>query len=186
MASIMEIFSDMLSGSPLSEGVTDRVLQFAEEQEQDGASVLDVNMGMSGIDEKAMMLRAVEDVNNRQKLILSAKVCGRFGEDLAVAALSLSVPMMIPNLKQGNIPIYEPGLRELVEKTVGTENLRFTTDINEALAQASICFIAVGTPTGEDGSFIKEIFVASMAFATYFVISALAISIKIKLSLFRT
>ena len=58
----------------------------------------------------------------------------------------------IANLKQGNIPIYEPGLRELVEKTVGTENLRFTTEINEALEQATICFIAVGTPTGEDGS----------------------------------
>ena len=58
----------------------------------------------------------------------------------------------ILNLKQGEIPIYEPGLRELVEKTVGTENLRFTTEINEALAQATICFIAVGTPTGEDGS----------------------------------
>ena len=58
----------------------------------------------------------------------------------------------ILNLKQGEIPIYEPGLRELVEKTVATENLRFTTDINEALAQATICFIAVGTPTGEDGS----------------------------------
>lgn len=57
----------------------------------------------------------------------------------------------IENLKQGNIPIYEPGLKELVEKTVGTENLRFTTDINEALTQVTICFIAVGTPTGGTG-----------------------------------
>lgn len=58
----------------------------------------------------------------------------------------------IESLKQGEIPIYEPGLKELVEKAVGTENLQFTTNINEALAQAIICFIAVGTPTGEDGS----------------------------------
>lgn len=58
----------------------------------------------------------------------------------------------IRNLTQGIIPIYEPGLKELVGKTVETENLRFTTDINEALKQATICFIAVGTPTGEDGS----------------------------------
>lgn len=58
----------------------------------------------------------------------------------------------IENLKQGGIPIYEPGLKELVQKTVETGNLRFTTDINEALVQANICFIAVGTPTGEDGS----------------------------------
>lgn len=58
----------------------------------------------------------------------------------------------IRNLTQGIIPIYEPGLKELVEKTVEAENLRFTTNINEALEQATICFIAVGTPTGEDGS----------------------------------
>lgn len=58
----------------------------------------------------------------------------------------------IKGLQQGDIPIYEPGLKELVEKTVGTDNIRFTTDIKEALTQANICFIAVGTPTGEDGS----------------------------------
>lgn len=57
--------------SQLREGVTDRVLQFAEEQEQDGASVLDVNMGMSGIDEKAMMLRAVEEISGVTSLPLS-------------------------------------------------------------------------------------------------------------------
>lgn len=57
--------------SQLREGVTDRVLQFAEEQEQDGASVLDVNMGMSGIDEKAMMLRAVDEISGVTSLPLS-------------------------------------------------------------------------------------------------------------------
>lgn len=57
--------------SQLREGVTDRVLQFAEEQEQDGASVLDVNMGMSGIDEKAMMLRTVEEISGVTSLPLS-------------------------------------------------------------------------------------------------------------------
>ncbi len=46
-------------------------MQFAEEQEQDGASVLDVNMGMSGIDEKAMMLRAVEEISGVTSLPLS-------------------------------------------------------------------------------------------------------------------
>ena len=55
----------------LRQGNLDRVLQFAEEQEADGAAVLDVNMGMSGIDEKAMMLRAVEELQTVTNLPLS-------------------------------------------------------------------------------------------------------------------
>lgn len=55
----------------LREGVMDKVLQFAEEQEQGGASILDVNMGMSGIDEKEMMLRAIEEVSGVTNLPLS-------------------------------------------------------------------------------------------------------------------
>ncbi|MBQ9140380.1 MAG: homocysteine S-methyltransferase family protein [Lachnospiraceae bacterium] len=49
----------------------DRVLSFAEEQEADGASVLDVNMGMSGIDEKAMMLHVIEELQTVTNLPLS-------------------------------------------------------------------------------------------------------------------
>jgi 5-methyltetrahydrofolate--homocysteine methyltransferase len=55
----------------LREGSMDKVLQFAEEQEACGAVVLDVNMGMSGIDEKAMMLRALEEVSTVTNLPLS-------------------------------------------------------------------------------------------------------------------
>lgn len=55
----------------LREGYMDKVLQFAEEQEQCGASILDVNMGMSGIDEKAMMLRAIEEISGVTNLPLS-------------------------------------------------------------------------------------------------------------------
>ena len=55
----------------LREGIMDKVLQFAEEQEQCGAQVLDINMGMSGIDEKKMMLRAVEEVSGVTNLPLS-------------------------------------------------------------------------------------------------------------------
>lgn len=55
----------------LREGSTEKVLQFAEEQEQCGASVLDVNMGMSGIDEQAMMLRAIEEISGVTNLPLS-------------------------------------------------------------------------------------------------------------------
>lgn len=55
----------------LKEGVLDRALQFAEEQERDGAQVLDINVGMSGIDEKEMMLRVVEEVSGVTSLPLS-------------------------------------------------------------------------------------------------------------------
>lgn len=55
----------------LREGNTDRVLQFAEEQEACGAQILDINMGMSGIDERAMMLRVIEEVGGVTNLPLS-------------------------------------------------------------------------------------------------------------------
>ncbi len=55
----------------LRQSNTDKVLQFAEEQELGGASVLDVNMGMSGIDEKAMMLRCIEELQTVTNLPLS-------------------------------------------------------------------------------------------------------------------
>ena len=55
----------------LREGSFEMVTRFAEEQEAGGASVLDVNMGMSGIDEKEMMLRALEEVGGVSQLPLS-------------------------------------------------------------------------------------------------------------------
>lgn len=55
----------------LREGNFDKVLQFAQEQERDGAQILDVNMGMGGIDEKAMMLTAIEEVSGVTDLPLS-------------------------------------------------------------------------------------------------------------------
>lgn len=55
----------------LREANFDKVIQFAEEQEDCGAKILDINMGMSGIDEKAIMLRAIEEVGNVTSLPLS-------------------------------------------------------------------------------------------------------------------
>lgn len=55
----------------LREGKLDRVLQFAEEQELCGAKILDINMGMSGIDEKEMMLRCIQEVSGLVSLPLS-------------------------------------------------------------------------------------------------------------------
>lgn len=58
----------------------------------------------------------------------------------------------IERLNAGEIPIYEPGLSELVAKNQASERLFFTTSLKEALVDADAVFIAVGTPPDEDGS----------------------------------
>ncbi|WP_104722594.1 UDP-glucose dehydrogenase family protein [Helicobacter mesocricetorum] len=58
----------------------------------------------------------------------------------------------IQDLKSGKIPIYEPGLEDLVAKNYRHKNLFFTISLQEALRDCEIVFIAVGTPMGEDGS----------------------------------
>jgi len=57
----------------------------------------------------------------------------------------------IDSLKAGHMPIYEPGLREIVERNVQAGRLRFTTSYEEGLKDAEYVFICVGTPEGEDG-----------------------------------
>ena len=58
----------------------------------------------------------------------------------------------IDNLKKGIMPIYEPGLENLVLRNYKKEKLHFTTSLAEGIKDADIAFIAVGTPPGEDGS----------------------------------
>ena len=58
----------------------------------------------------------------------------------------------LEQLKNGIIPIYEPGLEELVKSNVMENRLSFSSDIDSAVKQSQVCFIAVGTPQGEDGS----------------------------------
>jgi UDPglucose 6-dehydrogenase len=58
----------------------------------------------------------------------------------------------IENLKSGVLPIYEPGLEDIVERNVKAGRLSFTTELDQALEGAEAAFIAVGTPPGEDGS----------------------------------
>jgi len=67
----------------------------------------------------------------------------------------------IDTLKDGKLPIYEPGLQEIVDKNVSAGRLVFTTGLAEAIKNSLVVFIAVGTPPREDGSadlqYIKEV-----------------------------
>ncbi|MDO5552186.1 MAG: UDP-glucose/GDP-mannose dehydrogenase family protein [Planctomycetia bacterium] len=58
----------------------------------------------------------------------------------------------IQSLRQGCIPIYEPGLAEMVKRNCDSGDLKFSTSLAEAIENAEVVFIAVGTPMGEDGS----------------------------------
>ena len=58
----------------------------------------------------------------------------------------------ISTLEAGKIPIYEPGLEEMVRRNHSEERLTFTTDLPGAVKASEIVFIAVGTPQGEDGA----------------------------------
>ena len=61
-------------------------------------------------------------------------------------------PVKVRLLQRGKIPIYEPGLEEMVRRNKSEKRLTFTTALARGVRQAQIIFIAVGTPTGEDGS----------------------------------
>ena len=58
----------------------------------------------------------------------------------------------IDRLLKGVMPIYEPGLEHLVSKNTQAGRLRFTTDVQQAIEQALVIFLAVGTPPKSDGS----------------------------------
>jgi UDPglucose 6-dehydrogenase len=57
----------------------------------------------------------------------------------------------IAGLQRGELPIYEPGLQELVQRNTKAGRLKFTTDLNSAVAKTQLVFIAVGTPQADDG-----------------------------------
>ena len=61
-------------------------------------------------------------------------------------------PAKIRILEQGGIPIYEPGLEDVVRRNVAAGRLRFTTDVPHAVQHGTVQFIAVGTPPDQDGS----------------------------------
>lgn len=61
-------------------------------------------------------------------------------------------PVKIQKLEQGDIPIYEPGLKEMVSRNRSAGRLHFTTDLRTCLDDVEVVFSAVGTPPDEDGS----------------------------------
>jgi len=63
-----------------------------------------------------------------------------------------NVAAKIESLRRGVVPIYEPGLEELIRRNVEEGRLVFTTDLADAVRRSHVCFIAVGTPSGDDGS----------------------------------
>ncbi|MBI2941184.1 MAG: UDP-glucose/GDP-mannose dehydrogenase family protein [Chloroflexi bacterium] len=79
-------------------------------------------------------------------------VTGTCFADLGNDVICLDVDeAKIDKLRGGHLPIFEPGLEELLQRNAQAGRLRFTTDYAEALARAEFVFIAVGTPSGVDG-----------------------------------
>ena len=62
-----------------------------------------------------------------------------------------SSEIRIQTLRAGTVPFFEPGLTELVERNAAAGRLRFTTDLADAVRGATVIFLAVGTPEGDDG-----------------------------------
>src|SRR3989304_4116032 len=58
----------------------------------------------------------------------------------------------IDRLNRGDVPIYEPGLAEMVEHNAGAERLRFTTDLAAAIKPAEVVYLAIGTPQSDSGA----------------------------------
>lgn len=58
----------------------------------------------------------------------------------------------LAKLEEGIVPIYEPGLEELIKVNVAEGRLKFSSDLTASVQESLVCFIAVGTPQGEDGS----------------------------------
>jgi UDPglucose 6-dehydrogenase len=80
-------------------------------------------------------------------------VSGACLADLGNDVVCLDVdPKKIAILQQGGVPIYEPGLDEVIRRNMAANRLRFTTDVAESVAHGLVQMIAVGTPSGEDGS----------------------------------
>src|SRR5439155_1026242 len=73
--------------------------------------------------------------------------------DASVHAATLLAPTLyLPLSRRGHVPIYEPGLEELIRRNVSEARLAFSIDLDDAVKKSAVCFIAVGTPEGADGA----------------------------------
>ena len=80
--------------------------------------------------------------------LVSGAAISDFGHRVICADISKE---KIRQLNNGSVPIYEPGLTELLKKNINASRLSFTFDIKKAIRDSEIIFIAVGTPEGKDG-----------------------------------
>ena len=72
-----------------------------------------------------------------------------YGHNVVCADIDIS---KIKRLQNGEIPIYEPGLEELINRNVQSNRLSFSSEVNKCIQRADVIFIAVGTPEGDNGS----------------------------------
>lgn len=80
-------------------------------------------------------------------------VTGACLSEVGIEVICIDVNVQkIQNLQKGILPIYEPGLEDIVERNFKNGRLQFSTNLAEAIVGAEVVFIAVGTPPGEDGS----------------------------------
>lgn len=97
--------------------------------------------------------------------LVQAAVLAEVGHDVMCIDID---QQKIDNLKQGIIPIYEPGLESLVKENHQAGRLHFTTDAQEGVKHGKLQFIAVGTPPDEDGSAdLKYVLAVAETIATY-------------------
>ncbi len=81
--------------------------------------------------------------------LVQGVILAEFGMQVICADIEIS---KIDALNKGMVPIYEPGLKEIMDRCVSAGRLRFTSDIPRAIQDSKVIFIAVGTPPDEDGS----------------------------------
>ncbi len=97
--------------------------------------------------------------------LVSGACLADFGHDVTCVDIDRA---RIEMLERGEIPIYEPGLKDVVAKNVAAERLRFTTGLSTAVAGADVVFIAVGTPPQEHGGTdLKYMFAAAREIAMH-------------------
>ena len=89
------------------------------------------------------------------------------------------VPEKIENLRKGIIPIFEPGLEEIVRFNAAEGRLRFTLDLKEAVDSSEVIFLALPTPPGADGSAdLSMVLEAAKNIATIATVIITSISVK--------